>query len=231
MSPPSHSTTDTSVDLTEAASADELSAGTSRAVALTFLKENEDPPPPPSQSTAPTDRTSQVPPLTPRPDITPASVKPSTTTPAASTTKTENPFPVASTTSSVPSLGGVASPSTPVSTTHLTTPVIRRFTSTTTIRTQTSRRTFTPFVLRTVPPRAATTAFISPFTTTTEATPQQCNITERMWVKTVVSIYVRRNRLDSIQRQNLRRGLSQGLRKALNDSSAQAQVRLVLLSI
>ncbi|XP_024911440.1 UPF0606 protein KIAA1549L isoform X4 [Cynoglossus semilaevis] len=211
----------------EAASADELSAGTSRAVALTFLKENEDPPPPPSQSTAPTDRTSQVPPLTPRPDITPASVKPSTTTAAASTTKTENPFPVASTTSSVPSLGGVASPSTPVSTTHLTTPVIRRFTSTTTIRTQTSRRTFTPFVLRTVPPRAATTAFISPFTTTTEATPQQCNITERMWVKTVVSIYVRRNRLDSIQRQNLRRGLSQGLRKALNDSSAQAQVETV----
>lgn len=43
----------------------------------------------------------------------------------------------------------------------------------------------------------------------------------------VVSIYVRRNRLDSIQRQNLRRGLSQGLRKALNDTSAQAQVRLL----
>lgn len=40
----------------------------------------------------------------------------------------------------------------------------------------------------------------------------------------VVSIYVRRNRLDSIQRQNLRRGLSQGLRKALNDTTAQAQV-------
>uniref|UniRef100_H3C3B7 KIAA1549 like n=1 Tax=Tetraodon nigroviridis TaxID=99883 RepID=H3C3B7_TETNG len=55
----------------------------------------------------------------------------------------------------------------------------------------------------------------------------QCNITERLWVKTVVSIYVRRNRLDSIQRQNLRRGLSQGLRKALNDSSAQAQVETV----
>ncbi|KAF0043284.1 hypothetical protein F2P81_004621 [Scophthalmus maximus] len=43
----------------------------------------------------------------------------------------------------------------------------------------------------------------------------------------VVSIYVRRNRLDSIQRQNLRRGLSQGLRKALNDTSAQAQVETV----
>lgn len=44
----------------------------------------------------------------------------------------------------------------------------------------------------------------------------------------VVSIYVRRNRLDSIQRQNLRRGLSQGLRKALNDASAQAQVRCLV---
>uniref|UniRef100_A0AAV2LTM9 Uncharacterized protein n=1 Tax=Knipowitschia caucasica TaxID=637954 RepID=A0AAV2LTM9_KNICA len=76
-------------------------------------------------------------------------------------------------------------------------------------------------------PKYATTVFVSPFTTTTESTPQQCNVTERMWVKTVVSIYVRRNRLDSIQRQNLRRGLSQGLRKALNDSSAQAQVETV----
>lgn len=47
----------------------------------------------------------------------------------------------------------------------------------------------------------------------------------------VVSIYVRRNRLDSIQRQNLRRGLSQGLRKALNDTSAQAQVRLQLATV
>lgn len=47
----------------------------------------------------------------------------------------------------------------------------------------------------------------------------------------VVSIYVRRNRLDSIQRQNLRRGLSQGLRKALNDTSAQAQVSLLLIVV
>lgn len=98
---------------------------------------------------------------------------------------------------------------------------------TTAIRIPINRRTFTPPVPRTAPPRWATTVFVSPFTTTTESPPQQCNITERMWVKTVVSIYVRRNRLDSIQRQNLRRGLSQGLRKALNDSSAQAQVETV----
>ncbi|XP_028257969.1 UPF0606 protein KIAA1549L [Parambassis ranga] len=105
----------------------------------------------------------------------------------------------------------------------------RRTTTTTTAatRTQTSRRTFTPPIPKTSPPKGVTSIFLSPFTTTTEAPPQQCNITERMWVKTVVSIYVRRNRLDSIQRQNLRRGLSQGLRKALNDTYAQAQVETV----
>ncbi|TNN75823.1 UPF0606 protein [Liparis tanakae] len=118
----------------------------------------------------------------------------------------------------------------PITTTTTTTarpaPVTRR-TTTTTTRTQTSRRTFTPTFPRTNPPRETPGVFVSPFTTTTEAPPQQCNITERLWVKTVVSIYVRRNRLDSIQRQNLRRGLSQGLQKALNDTSAQAQVETV----
>ncbi|XP_055010665.1 UPF0606 protein KIAA1549L [Boleophthalmus pectinirostris] len=102
----------------------------------------------------------------------------------------------------------------------------RRSITTPAIRSPINRRTFTPPVPRT-PLKVATTVFVSPFTTTTESPPQQCNVTERMWVKTVVSIYVRRNRLDSIQRQNLRRGLSQGLRKALNDSSAQAQVETV----
>ncbi|XP_070410884.1 UPF0606 protein KIAA1549L isoform X4 [Nothobranchius furzeri] len=106
-------------------------------------------------------------------------------------------------------------------------PVTRRTTTTTTVRTYTSRRTITSPIQRTSPPRGVTSIFISPFTTTTEAPPPQCNITERLWLKTVVSIYVRRNRLDSIQRQNLRRGLSQGLRKALNDTSAQAQVETV----
>ncbi|XP_029354310.1 UPF0606 protein KIAA1549L, partial [Echeneis naucrates] len=162
--------------------------------------------------------TSQVPPLTPRQDTTTASVK-LTTTAVASSAKPKYP-----TTITPPTAGAMQSTTT---TTQQPTLITRRTTTTTTIRTQTSRRIFTPFVLRTSPPRGATTIFISPFTTTTEAPPQQCNITERMWVKTVVSIYVRRNRLDSIQRQNLRRGLSQGLRKALNDSFAQVQVETV----
>nr|XP_046240996.1 UPF0606 protein KIAA1549L isoform X9 [Scatophagus argus] len=201
---------------------DELAAGTSRADALTFPKEKVASLAPSQSvritlSAGPTERTSQVSPLPPRQDTTTASVKLTTTT-VVSTTKIKSPT---TTTSSL---------RTTQSTTMVTpqpTPMTRRTTITTTIRTQTSRRTFTPPVPRTSPPRGGTAIFISPFTTTTEAPPQLCNITERLWVKTVVSIYVRRNRLDSIQRQNLRRGLSQGLRKALNDSSAQAQVETV----
>ncbi|XP_046907818.1 UPF0606 protein KIAA1549L-like [Hypomesus transpacificus] len=103
-----------------------------------------------------------------------------------------------------------------------------RKTTTTTTLAPVTRGTVTPPSPRTSPPRGATVGLASPFTTTTtEPPPRQCNITERMWLKTVVSIHVRRNRLDSIQRQNLRRGLSQALRRALNDSTAQAQLETV----
>ncbi|CAN9506995.1 unnamed protein product [Ophioblennius macclurei] len=202
---------------------DELTAGTSRAVVPTFPKE-KDSSLVPSQSVRitlsaePTERTSQVAPLNPRQDTTTASVKLTTST-VASTTKSNNP------TTSMPSLR--VTPQSAAATTPPPTLVTRRTTTNTAIRTHTSRRTFPPPVPRTSPPRVLTTVFISPFTTTTESPPQLCNITEKLWVKTVVSIYVRRNRLDSIQRQNLRRGLSQGLRKALNDSAAQAQVETV----
>ncbi|XP_036952102.1 UPF0606 protein KIAA1549L isoform X5 [Acanthopagrus latus] len=206
---------------------DELAAGTSRVDALTLPKEKVVSLAPSQSvritlSAGPTERTSQVSPLPPRQDTTTASITLTTTT-VATNTRTKSP------TTTTPSFR--VTTGTMQSTTTTTTPqpptVTRRTTTTTTIRTQTSRRTFTPPVPRTSPPRGATAVFLSPFTTTTEAPPQQCNITERLWVKTVVSIYVRRNRLDSIQRQNLRRGLSQGLRKALNDSSAQAQVETV----
>nr|XP_043886429.1 UPF0606 protein KIAA1549L isoform X1 [Solea senegalensis] len=221
-------TTDVSVVLTEAGTG-EPNTGTSRAVALPFLKEKEVHLSPSQSarttlSAGPSERTSQVPPL--RPDTTTAYVKLASTS-VASTATTKN------TTTSMPSLNvTTGSTQSTTTTTQPPAPVTRRVittttTTTTNTRTQTSRRAFTPLIFRTSPPRAATTAFISPFTTTTEAPPQQCNITERLWVKTVVSIYVRRNRLDSIQRQNLRRGLSQGLRKALNDTSAQAQVETV----
>ncbi|XP_072236531.1 UPF0606 protein KIAA1549L isoform X1 [Leuresthes tenuis] len=199
------------------AETDESTAETSKSVVLSFPKEKEASLAP-SQSdritlfAGPTQETSQVSLLTPQQDTTTASAKLPATT-VASTTK-----------SSIYATPPLRVPTQSTSTTTpRPTPVTRR-TTTTTI----SRRTFTPPVPRTSPPRGVTTVFISPFTTTTtEAPPPQCNITERLWVKTVVSIYVRRNRLDSIQRQNLRRGLSQGLRKALNDTSAQAQVETV----
>ncbi|XP_035992312.1 UPF0606 protein KIAA1549L isoform X2 [Fundulus heteroclitus] len=168
-------------------------------------------------SAGPIENTSQVSLLTPQHDTTTASVKLTTTT-VSSTTK-----PPTTTTTSTPSVKATTPPTT--TTTPQPQPVTRR--TTTTIRTYTSRRTFTSSNQRPSSPRDVTSVFVSPFTTTTEAPQPQCNITERLWVKTVVSIYVRRNRLDSIQRQNLRRGLSQGLRKALNDTSAQAQVETV----
>ncbi|XP_039650098.1 UPF0606 protein KIAA1549L isoform X2 [Perca fluviatilis] len=204
---------------------DDLTAGTSRAVALAIPKEKAASLAPSQSdritlSAVPTERTSQGSPLPPQQDIPTDSVHLTTTT-------------VASTTISKHPTTNMSSPRVTTGTTQFATtttpqpaPVTRRTTTTTTARTQT-RRTFTPPVPRTSPPRGGTTILTSPFTTTTEAPTQQCNITERLWVKTVVSIYVRRNRLDSIQRQNLRRGLSQGLRKALNDTFAQAQVETV----
>ncbi|XP_045564266.1 UPF0606 protein KIAA1549L [Salmo salar] len=95
--------------------------------------------------------------------------------------------------------------------------------TTTTTTAPASRRTLSPPIPKTKP-RGTTTLF--PFTTT-EAPPWQCNVTEKIWVKTILTIHVRRNRLDSIQRQNLRRGLTQALSRALNDTTAQAQVETV----
>ncbi|XP_056268675.1 UPF0606 protein KIAA1549L [Pseudoliparis swirei] len=195
---------------TSGAGSEELTAGTSRAVAHTFAPSHSARIP---LSAGPTERTPQVSPLHPRQDL--------ATTTVASTAKTKRP------TTPTPSPRVTAVNTQPITTTTARPAPVTRRTTTTTTRTQTSRRTFTPTFPRTHPPRETSGIFVSPFTTTTEAPPQQCNITERLWVKTVVSIYVRRNRLDSIQRQNLRRGLSQGLQKALNDTSAQAQVETV----
>lgn len=44
---------------------------------------------------------------------------------------------------------------------------------------------------------------------------------------TVLSIELRRNRLDLILKQNLSKGLSHALQRALNDSNAHAQVSIV----
>ncbi|XP_061622025.1 UPF0606 protein KIAA1549L isoform X1 [Phyllopteryx taeniolatus] len=204
------------------AETDKLTAGTSRVSVPLSPKEARLAPSKSAGVTSPpgpTERTSQVTPLTARQDTTTASLKLSTTSLAASST-TRMPR-------SLTPLQRVTTTQSTSITSLLPATVSWKTTTTTTIRAPSTRRIFTPPILRTSPPRVGTPVVISPFTTTTEAPPQQCNITERMWVRTVVSIYVRRNRLDSIQRQNLRRGLSQGLRKALNDSAIQAQVETV----
>lgn len=156
---------------------DELSAGTSKSVVLTFPKEKEASLAPSQSdritySAGSTEGASQVSPLTPQQDTTTASAK-ITTTAVASTLKDP--------TTTTPSVR-VTTQSTTTTTPQPT--LTTRRTTTTIIKTQSNRRTLTPPFSRTSPPRVVTTVFISPFTTTTEAPPQQCNITERLWVKT-----------------------------------------------
>ncbi|KAM6973308.1 UPF0606 protein KIAA1549L, partial [Aplochiton taeniatus] len=69
-----------------------------------------------------------------------------------------------------------------------------------------------------------TTAESPSSTAESEESPVPCNITEKNWVKTVLSIQLRRNRLDLVLKQNLLKGLNHALQRALNDSSATAQV-------
>ncbi|KAG7521771.1 hypothetical protein JOB18_006439 [Solea senegalensis] len=71
---------------------------------------------------------------------------------------------------------------------------------------------------------AETSAPKPPSSTTAEESPLPCNVTQRYWVRTVLSIELRRNRLDLILKQNLSKGLSHALQRALNDSTATAQV-------
>ncbi|XP_059927486.1 UPF0606 protein KIAA1549L isoform X2 [Gadus macrocephalus] len=228
----------------------QLTTGTSRKPVLASPKDNQ-PGGTPAGAVAPSaesvEAASQVSPLTALQDVATATAsrRPGTTTRTAGTATssaarpTVTPHPPTTTTTTTTTTTSTIATTTASTTTASVPPfsaTTRRTVATMTPRAPFTRRNFTPHIPRSAPPRAPST--YSPFTTlsststaaaatTTEAPPQQCNITEKMWVKTVVSIYVRRNRLDSIQRQNLRRGLSQGLRKALNDSMAQAQVETV----
>ncbi|CAB1339022.1 unnamed protein product, partial [Coregonus sp. 'balchen'] len=193
---------------------EELTMGTSIETGVNFPKDNETSLSQTGNLTfadRPALTTSQVSPLTSREDTTTASLQLTTvtTTTIASTTTTARP---ATTTTTQPIT------ETPTTTTT------RRTTTTTTTTAPASRRTLSPPIPKTKP-RGTTTSLLTPFpfTTTMEAPPRQCNVTEKIWVKTILTIHVRRNRLDSIQRQNLRRGLTQALRRALNDTTAQAQ--------
>nr|XP_046202843.1 UPF0606 protein KIAA1549L-like isoform X1 [Oncorhynchus gorbuscha] len=82
-----------------------------------------------------------------------------------------------------------------------------------------------------------TTTETTPGPTTTESPPisaeeerQPCNITEKTWVKTVLSMQLRRNRLDIIVRQNLSKGLTHALQRAFNDTNVYVQIERDLCS-
>ncbi|XP_029008460.1 UPF0606 protein KIAA1549L isoform X2 [Betta splendens] len=134
-----------------------------------------------------------------------------TTTPAPTSTTTTSTTTTTTTTTPAPT-----TITTPVTTTAATT-------TTTTTPTTTKVADTTVFIpVHTTPPPTTTTE--SPSSTTTEEIPLLCNVTEKYWVRTVLSIELRRNHMDLILKQNLFKGLSHALQRALNDSSASAQV-------
>ncbi|KAF3689191.1 UPF0606 protein KIAA1549L [Channa argus] len=144
------------------------------------------------------------------------------TTPATTTTTTTT---VPPTTASTTTLAPTTTTTTTSTTT--TTPATTTAATTTTTVTTTSTTTKVPattvFIpLQTTPPATLTTDPLS--STSAEESPLPCNLTEKYWVKTVLSIELRRNRLDLILKQNLSKGLSHALQRALNDSNAYAQV-------
>ncbi|XP_016416801.1 UPF0606 protein KIAA1549L-like [Sinocyclocheilus rhinocerous] len=103
----------------------------------------------------------------------------------------------------------------------------------TTIRTTTTQSPKT--TTRILPDSISQSAKLNPSKSTlgtpraaaTEASMLRCNITDKMWIKTVLSVQLRRSRLDSILKQNLPRGFTQGLKKALNDSMVQAKIESI----
>ncbi|KAM8861675.1 uncharacterized protein ACB058_008406 [Synchiropus picturatus] len=152
--------------------------------------------------------TPTTPTLPPTTTTTPAPTTTSSTESTTSTTTTQAPTPTLppTTTSSTPTLHPTTSPHTtpaPTATTSAATPD-----SSVVVPVQT-----------TAPPPTTTEP---PSSTSTEELP--CNVTEKFWVKTVLSIELRRNRLDLILKQNLSKGLSHAVQRALNDSGAALQV-------
>ncbi|XP_077372520.1 UPF0606 protein KIAA1549L isoform X3 [Festucalex cinctus] len=150
--------------------------------------------------------------VTVEPSSSPELTTEATTQPATTTTTTTPP-----TTTTPAQSTTIVTTTTPATTTPDTTTAAP---STTTITTTVPTTVFIP--AQTVPLTTATTE--RPSSTITEEMPLPCNITEKYWVKTVLSMEIRKNQLDLVLKQNLVKGLSHALQKALNDSTAYAQV-------
>ncbi|XP_019896148.2 UPF0606 protein KIAA1549L isoform X3 [Esox lucius] len=109
-------------------------------------------------------------------------------------------------------------------------------TTTTTPSTTTTTTAMLPTTL-TVHTTSTKIALATSRVTTTETPPTSaeedrlpCNITEKTWVKTVLSMQLWRNRLDIIVRENLSKGLTHALQRAFNDTSVYVQVERDLCS-
>ncbi|XP_061140104.1 UPF0606 protein KIAA1549L isoform X2 [Syngnathus typhle] len=151
--------------------------------------------------------------------------QPATTT-ITTTTTTTTTTPTTTTSAPPTTVMTTTTPATttPDTTTAPTTTTTDATTTTTTLATTAQTTTPTTVLIPAQTTPLATTTPEQPSSTITEEGPLPCNITEKYWVKTVMSIEVRKNRLDLVLKQNLVKGLSHALQKALNDSTAFAQV-------
>ncbi|XP_056596265.1 LOW QUALITY PROTEIN: UPF0606 protein KIAA1549L [Triplophysa dalaica] len=114
----------------------------------------------------------------------------------------------------------------PTTTTTTTTTTLP--TTTTTKVAPTTTTTLAP-TTTTSPPQTITlstsgSTTVEPSTPSTDSSVLSCVVTERLWLKTVLSIQMRRNRLENGMRQNLSKGLTQALQRAFNDSNIRVQL-------
>ncbi|KAL0968565.1 hypothetical protein UPYG_G00268570 [Umbra pygmaea] len=110
-------------------------------------------------------------------------------------------------------------------------------TTTTTTAPSTSTTTTALTTTSTVPTTTSKVVVATSGPTTTEHPPTSpeedrlpCNITEKIWVKTVLSMQLWRNRLDIIVKENLSKGLTHALQRAFNDTMVHVQVERELCS-
>ncbi|XP_064192227.1 UPF0606 protein KIAA1549L isoform X2 [Anguilla rostrata] len=143
---------------------------------------------------------------------------PQTTSVTSKTTTTEVTRPTTIATLQPTTVAQTMPTQTETTTTERTTTTTAK--TSTTVATPTFRVTTQTFK---TPPPGRRVVGLNP-TPTPKVPALHCNISERLWVKTVLSIHQRRNRLENMLRQNLPKALTQVLQKALNDSGVHAQI-------
>ncbi|XP_016358552.1 UPF0606 protein KIAA1549L-like isoform X2 [Sinocyclocheilus anshuiensis] len=115
-------------------------------------------------------------------------------------------------------------PPTTATTTTTTTTTTKVAPTTTKTPTTTLATTTTTTPLQTTVVSTSGSTTNEPSTPPTDSSPLTCNVTERLWVKTVLSIQMRQNRLEAEMRQNLSKGFTQALQRAFNDSNVHVQL-------